>query len=255
MTSALAACNVSYAVGSTAIVDDISLEIERREFVAIVGPNGAGKSTLLQLLAGELRPRGGHVELRGTPLARLSPHEIALERAVMPQHTTLQFSFTVEAVIGMGRYPHRTSAAADAVVIAQAMQDADVDHLAGRSYPTLSGGERQRVTFARILAQQTPLLLLDEPTSSLDLHHQEHLMALVRAAADRGGTVVAVLHDLNLAAAYADRIILLHEGHLVASGEPADVFATAPLDDVFDHPLLIGSDPTTGSATVTPIRR
>ncbi len=100
-----------------------------------------------------------------------------------------------------------------------------------------------------------PLHGLDEPTSSLDLHHQEHLTALVRAAVDQGGTVVAVIHDLNLAAAYADRIILLHEGRLVASGAPADVYATALLDDVFDHPLMIGSDPTTGSATVTPIRR
>jgi len=255
MSSALAAYGVTYAIGASTIVDDVSVEIESRELVAIVGPNGAGKSTLLQLLAGERRPSDGHVELRGTPLAALSPSEIARERAVMPQHTTLQFSYSAEQVVTMGRHPHRTSGAVDAEIVAQAMHDADIAHLVGRSYPTLSGGERQRVTFARILAQQTPLLLLDEPTSSLDLHHQEHLMTLARAAVDRGGTVVAVLHDLNLAAAYADRIILLDRGRLVAVGPPADVLASAPLDQVFRHPLAIGTDPITGSATVTPIRR
>ena len=135
------------------------------------------------------------------------------------------------------------------------MHDADIAHLAGRSYPTLSGGERQRVTFARILAQQTPLLLLDEPTSSLDLHHQEHLMALARAAVDRGGTVVAVLHDLNLAAAYADRIVLLDQGRLVAVGPPA---ARARYARRSTRSSSIHSrserTPVTGCATVTPVR-
>ena len=172
----------------------------------------------------------------------------------MPQHTTLQFSFTVEAVVAMGRHPHRTSGQPTPALSPEAMHDADIAHLAHRSYPTLSGGERQRVTFARILAQQTPLLLLDEPTSSLDLHHQEHLMTLARASVDRGGTVIAVLHDLNLAAAYADRIVLLDQGRLIAADPPAEVFASAPLDRIFKHPLTIGTDPTTGYPTVTPVR-
>ncbi len=254
MIPALAARGVSYTIGSAAIVEDISLQVEEGEIVAIVGPNGAGKSTLLQLLAGELEPTSGRIELRGKALAKLSAHEIALERAVMPQHTTLQFAFTVEAVVAMGRHPHQTPTAVDVDVVSQAMRDADIAHLAARKYTTLSGGERQRVTFARILAQQAPLLLLDEPTSSLDLHHQEHLMTLAQAAVGRGGTVVTVLHDLNLAAAYADQIVLLDHGRLVAAGTPAHVYTTAPLDRIFEHPLTIGNDPQTGYTTVTPVR-
>ena len=253
----LEAREVSYRAGSALLVDGVSLALAPGEVLALVGPNGAGKSTLLRLLAGDLTSSSGEVLLDGRPLASYGPRELALRRAVMPQQTVLQFAFTAREVVLMGRSPHLRGAERehDFAVAHACMMRTDSAQFAGRAYPTLSTGEQQRVTLARVLAQQTPILLLDEPTSSLDIRHQEMVMQIAREAAEEGAAVLAVLHDLNLAAAYADRIAVLRRGRLVAAGAPADVLTGELLSDVFEHPILVTPHPVRPCPLVVPLPR
>jgi iron complex transport system ATP-binding protein len=237
---------LTYRIGDRALVDDVSLTVGSGELVAVVGPNGAGKSTLLRLLAGDLAPSAGAVLVDGRPLATYAPTALALRRAVMPQNTVLAFAFAALEVVLMGRHPHLRGSgesAHDLAVAREMMARTDTLDLAERRYPTLSGGEQARVTLARVLAQEAPLLLLDEPTAHLDPRHQHTTLALARAAADVGGGVLAVLHDLNLATAYADRVALLSEGRLVALGSPQEVLTAERLGDVFGIPFLVASHP------------
>jgi len=223
--------------------------------LALVGPNGAGKSTLLRLLAGELAPSRGTVELGSRTLAAIGAEERARLRGVMPQETVLQFAFTVREVVAMGRHPHRGVAAGrDGEAIESAMRWTEMLELAERTYPTLSGGERSRTTLARVLAQEAPILLLDEPTAALDIRHQERAMTVARSFADAGGAVVAVLHDLNLAAAYADRIALLDRGRVVGAGSPWAVLREDVLGAVFGHPVRVLSSPYGDAPLVVPER-
>jgi iron complex transport system ATP-binding protein len=253
---ALEAHALGYAVGPAWLAQGIDLEIWPGELVAIVGPNGAGKSTLCGLLGGDLRPARGKVILAGRALREFRPIELARGRAVLPQQTQLQFPFPVREVVLMGRHPHlrrgRPPTPHDDEIASAAMRDTDVAHLAGRSFTTLSGGEQTRVNLARVLAQDTPVLLLDEPTAALDLRHQQHVMALCRARAGRGDAVVVVLHDLALAAAWADRVAMMRGGRIVSCGSPDDVLTPELVSSVFEQPVVVFPHPRHGRPVVLP---
>lgn len=238
-TAHLHARDVTVRIGEATLLGDVSLTVGPGELVALVGPNGAGKSTLLSVLAGDLAPAAGRVELGDAEVHRVKPKALARQRSVMLQQQALSFGFRVHEFVAMGRAPwHGTDAAErDHEVVGEAMARTEVTHLADRTYPTLSGGEQARASFARVLAQETPVLLLDEPTAALDIRHQEQLLALARAAADEGACVVVVLHDLSLAAAWSDRICVLQGGRVRASGTPAEVLDPALLGEVYEHPV------------------
>ncbi|WTW98712.1 heme ABC transporter ATP-binding protein [Streptomycetaceae bacterium NBC_01309] len=256
-TAAIAARDVTYAIDNgTKLVDGISLEVHPGELVAVLGPNGAGKSTLLGLLTGDLHPTGGEVLVGGHPIGGLGARELARHRAVMPQSTALAFPFTVDEVVRMGRAPYlgMPGDESDDEIVARCLEETDTAHLAERVFPSLSGGEQARVTLARVLAQRAPLLFLDEPTAALDLRHTEDVLRLARARARRGDAVLVVLHDLNLAAAYADRIALLAAGRLVGCAAPEQVCTAATLSELYGHPVDVMTRPGTGELLVLPRR-
>jgi len=239
----LQAERVGLQVGSRWLVRDISLNVGTGEVIALVGPNGAGKSTLLRLLAGDVAPTSGQVLLDGRPVSSYRPRDLALRRAVLPQQTVLQFAFTAKEVVELGRGPRR-GAPNDEEIVRESLERAEVDHLAHRVYPSLSGGEQARVTLARVLAQETPILFLDEPTSALDLRHQQLVMRIAREIADAGGVVIVILHDLNLAAAYASRIGVLCNGQLVADGPPWETLTESLLSEVFACRVTVTRHPS-----------
>ena len=242
--------------GTRRVLDDIDFQVAAGEVVALVGPNGAGKSTLLAVLAGELTPGHGRVDLDGHPLGHWNAVDMARRRAVLPQSHTVGFPFTAAEVIAMGRSPWRNTplAETDDTVIAEAMTATDSTHLAGRAFPSLSGGERARVALARVLAQNTATLLLDEPTAALDLGHQEAVLRLATDRAAAGAAVVVVLHDLASAAAYADRVAVLDAGRLAATGPPRDVLTGDLLSRVYRYPVDVFDHPDTGAQLVLPDR-
>jgi iron complex transport system ATP-binding protein len=216
----------------------VSLELAAGEQVALLGANGSGKSTLLRVLAGALRPTAGSVELFGRPIASWERAELARSVTVLPQGMELPHGFRVSEVVALGRIPHARSwfatSAEDEAAVARALADADVEELAGRTVDELSGGERQRVLVALALAQEPRLLLLDEPTAHLDVAHQLALIGLLeRLRHARGLTVLAVLHDLNLAARFADRGLVLHDGRLSSAGDRRGRFDLGRLRDAF----------------------
>ena len=230
VSAMLEAEGVVFRAGGRALVDGVDLRVMPGELVVLVGPNGAGKSTLVGLLGGDLRPAAGTVRLFGRLLDDYRLRELARLRAVLPQHTAMEFAFSVEEVVAMGRAaaPASATASEERRRVRACMAQAEVLDLAGRLVTTLSGGERARVTLARVLAQDAPLLLLDEPTAALDLRHQELVMDLAGALAHSGRAVVAVLHDLNLAAAHADRVAVMRDGRLEVCAEPLDRAAGGP---------------------------
>ena len=237
--------------GVQAVLANIQLEVRPGEVLGVLGPNGAGKSTLLGALCGELKPTAGHVWLGNQHLAEWEPGQRAQRLAVLPQTSSLEFAFRVEEVVGMGRLPHQSGRVRDAVIIRECLQAADIVHLTGRSYQTLSGGERQRVHLARVLAQVWPgqsgqTLLLDEPTSMLDPLHQHTLLQAIRGFADGGGAVLVILHDLNLAARYCDRMLLLADGRAQALGCPVEVLQVGLLKVVFGLEVLVQKHPERG---------
>jgi iron complex transport system ATP-binding protein len=242
---------VTVRIGRATLLEEASLELRPGEVVAVAGPNGAGKSTLLAVLAGDRSPNGGEVTLDGRAVADWPRIELARRRAVMGTDQAVAFAFTATEVAMMGRMPLHGGDPdeADHAVIDALLAAVDCVELAERVYATLSTGERQRVSLARAVAQVTDVpgeddgagryLLLDEPTSSLDPAHQHTAMRLIRRTADAGRGVLAVVHDLNLAAAYADRVVLMHEAHVVESGTPAEVLRADLLESVFDIPMLV----------------
>lgn len=233
-------------VGARWLVREVTLRIGPGEVVALVGPNGAGKSTLMRLLGGDIPATEGSVSLDDRDISSYRPKALALLRAVLPQQTLIQFSFTAGEVVEMGL----SARDGDPVGIGRALARADALDLQHRIYPSLSGGEQARVSLARVLAQETPVILLDEPTAALDLRHQQLVMRLAREIAAEGGTVVAILHDLNLAAAFADRIAILHDGRLVADGSPWDVLTGPLLTEVFGCPIAVTPHPLSGCPLV-----
>lgn len=249
----LAAEGLVLRVEGATLVDGVTLALAAGEVLGVVGPNGAGKTSLLRLLAGEATPSAGRVTLGGMPLDSFRPLELAQRRALLPQHTLLQFAFRALDVVLMGRYPHRRSSAEeDREAVRLAMERTDTTHLAARLYPTLSGGEQTRVSFARVLAQETPVILLDEPTVSLDLRHQELVMGLLRSLAQEGAAVTVVLHDLNVASRYADRVALMHRGRLAALAPTRDVLQAELLSEVYEHPVAVIPHPYLDCPLVLP---
>lgn len=252
----LAAHGVSVGLGGRPVLEGADLEVRAGELVALVGPNGAGKSTLLGALSGDIPPAAGEVRLDGRPLAGHRPLHLARRRAVLLQQVAVAFPFPVRDVVRMGRSPWVATAAEDGddAVVAAALADTDTTHLADRTFPTLSGGERARAALARVLAQQAQVLLLDEPTAALDLHHQELVLATARGRADAGDAVVVVLHDLGLAAAHADRVAVVADGRIVADGPPAAVLTPERLAGVYRHEVDVFAHPVTGALVVLPRR-
>jgi iron complex transport system ATP-binding protein len=227
--------NVSVTLDGRSVLSDITLEVIPGEVLALVGPNGAGKSTLLSVLSGERHPDAGTVTLEDRPLSSFSPLDLARRRSVLTQENTLTFPFRVREVLEMGRSPwaRTPQLADDDRALAAAADRADVSGLLGRRFTELSGGERARVSLARVLAQDTAIVFLDEPTAALDLRHQEDVLRVARELAADGRAVVVVLHDLSLAGAVADRVGLLDAGRLVALGPPAKVLTASGLSKVY----------------------
>ena len=233
------------------VLHDISLAAEAGEVVALIGPNGAGKSTLLRVAAGVLRPLSGQAWIDGVDLAALSPKQRAQRIAVVPQDAPLPTGLFVREMVGLGRTPYvRTlfgASAKDRAAVEWAISVAGIEPLADRFVDELSGGERQRVILARALAQQPQLLLLDEPTANLDLHHQVAMLELVRGLTrEQDLTVLAAVHDLQLAALYCDRAALLHEGRLVSCGAPEAVLTAPLLERTFGQRVVLSAHPTHG---------
>lgn len=249
------ATDLEFSIGNVRIIGPVDFRLDPGELVALVGPNGAGKSTLLASLAGDHRVRGD-LEVAGKPISALNPGELARLRAVLPQNPTISFPFRVHEVVRMGRTPWSSSSDTDeSTIVADAMAATDVEHLANRILSSLSGGEQARVALARILAQKTPILMLDEPTAALDIHHQEHTFELLRDRVDHGDAVVAVVHDLELAAAYADRIVLLDHGRVAIDGPPETALDATVLSEVYRHDIEVITHPRLGFPLVVPARR
>lgn len=248
MTAALEGAGLSYRIGPRTLVDDVGIRVAAGEVVALVGPNGAGKSTLLGLLSGDLRPHAGEVRIGGAPIGRWSARRLARARSVLPQQALLRFGFTAREVVAMGRSPYvgglGVMGARDHAVVDAQMERVEVAALAGRRFPTLSGGEAARVSLARVLAQEAPVMLLDEPTAALDLRHQEVVMRVARELAGEGAAVVMVLHDLNLAAAHCDRVGLMGDGRLVACAPPWEALTRERVAAVFAQDVLVTRHPS-----------
>lgn len=254
----LRARDVRVVLGNAEVLKGLSLVVAPGEVVAVVGPNGAGKSTLVNVLAGSLRPRTGSVSLDDYPLATWTPRALARRRAVLPQLQELSFGFRVLEVVLLGRSPHfgASSPRHDREVARACLAETGAGHLAERIYTTLSGGERQRVHLARVLAQVRSdrveddlsgrYLLLDEPTSSLDPAHQHATLEVTRRNAERGVGALVVLHDLNLAAMYGDRVVILAGGRVSAEGPPEEVLTEFAVQRAFDLPVRVMPHPTRG---------
>ena len=256
MTERLRAEALDLGYGERRVVEGLDLEIPDRAFTAIVGPNACGKSTILRSLVRLLGPRAGEVLLDDRPLGSWRSKPVARELGFLPQGTVTPDGIRVEGLVRRGRYAHQSAlgtwTAEDNVAVAAAMADAGVEELAERPVAELSGGQRQRVWVAMVLAQQTPYLLLDEPTTFLDIAHQHELLRLLRGLVDDGRTVVAVLHDLNQACRFADRVVALRDGRVVAAGAPAEVVDARLVEDVFGLPCDVVPDPVTGTPMVVP---
>ena len=255
----LAARDLRLAYDDRVVVDGLSVTIPDGSFTVVVGPNACGKSTLLRALARTLAPRAGTVLLDGRAITDLPSKEVARRLALLPQGPVAPEGITVEDLVSRGRYPYqrllRQWSADDARAVAAAMAATGVADLARRPVNELSGGQRQRVWLAMALAQQTPLLLLDEPTTFLDIAHQHEVLDLCADLHESGRTLVAVLHDLNQAARYATHLVAMKDGRIVAQGPPAEVVTAERIRDVFGLACRVLPDPETGTPMVVPARR
>ena len=244
---------------SLPVLKNVSVEIASGEVMGILGPNGSGKSTLLKVLMRILVPQKGIVEMFGQPYLSLSQSTISRRVAFVPQETQQVFPFTINEMVLMGRYPHHSKTWGlgwegfrDRSLVIQAMEDLNVSHLGERLITDVSGGERQRAIIARALAQEPEVLLLDEPTAFLDLHHQLDIARIVRRLnRERGMTVILVSHDLNLASQYCDRVLLFKDGEIVKIGHPQEVICREHLESVYGCHVIVDSHPQSGMPRVT----
>lgn len=256
----LVAQDVTLAYGEATIIDELSLAIEPGKITVIVGANGCGKSTLLRAFARLLKPTTGEVVLNGSDIHALPTREVARNLGLLPQSPNAPEGITVTDLVGRGRSPHQKlfsrMSTDDYAIVSDALEATRLSELADRSVDELSGGQRQRVWIAMALAQQTDILLLDEPTTFLDVSHQVDVLdLLVDLNRDRGTTIVMVLHDLNLAARYADVLVAVKNGSVHANGAPNEVVTPALVEDVFGLKNVVTTDPVSGTPLVTPIGR
>ena len=255
--------NVSLQIGTTTILNEVSTEFNPGQIVALCGPNGAGKSTLLRVISGELNSTNGQVYWANQSISKWKPNELAKSRAKLSQESRLSFPFLTQEVVEMGRYPYGNHPD-NHLIIERCLKSVQIEKLIDRRYDTLSGGEKQRVHFARVLAQlsskeqssKIKLLLLDEPTSALDLKHQESILHLVHTLVKQENfLVIIVLHDLNLAAAWADTMVMMKEGELKYSGSINEICTKEVLQDVYDVQTIILKHPTSGRPIISVDRK
>ncbi|SDO61990.1 iron complex transport system ATP-binding protein [Klenkia soli] len=257
-TTALAARGVTLAYDGDPVFEGLDLEVETGRVTTFIGANGSGKSTLLKALGRVLRPGSGTVELDGAPIRSLPTREVARRLAILPQKPLTPTATSVRDLVARGRHPHQSMfrpwTAADAAAVDAALAATGMAALADRDAGSLSGGQLQRAWIALVLAQEAPVVLLDEPTTFLDLTHQLDVLRLVRSInRTRGTTVVMVLHDLSLAARYSDRLVVLGRGRVLADGAPWDVLTPEVLRDAFDLDARVVPDPSCGTPLVVPV--
>ncbi|RBQ21070.1 Fe(3+)-dicitrate ABC transporter ATP-binding protein [Spongiactinospora rosea] len=252
----LTAREITLGYGERVVSAGLNVAVPDGAFTAVVGANASGKSTLLRALVRLLRPEAGAVLLDGKDVRGYRPKAIAREVAFLPQNLLAPENIVARRLVARGRYPHQTPLStwspADERAVTDAMAAAGVTDLADRPVTELSGGQRQRVWMAMVLAQETGHLLLDEPTTFLDIAHQYQLLALLARLRDQGRTIVAVLHDINQACRYADHIVAMKDGKIVAEGAPGEVIDAALVEDVFGLPCVVVPDPVTGTPMVVP---
>ena len=257
-TAAFSLEHIHFTPDNILILDDVSIDVSPGQWVGILGPNGAGKSTLLRIMAGVLPASAGVVLFNGKALDQWPGRERARQLAYLPQRTDLSFPFQVREVVAMGRSPYlerwQSESAEDEDSIEQAMQLTEITQLANRNVLTLSGGEFQRVMLARALAQNPTFLLLDEPTTSLDMRHQFEVVDVLTTLVQNGVTVVSVLHDLNLAASVCSSVVLLHVGQVHAVGTPRHVLTVEAIRAVYEVDIALGENPETGALQIIPLR-
>ncbi|ARC57223.1 putative siderophore transport system ATP-binding protein YusV [Frondihabitans sp. 762G35] len=257
--SLLTAKDVRLAYDDRIVVDDLTFDVPEGELTVIVGPNACGKSTLLKALARTLTPTAGVVELDGRPLRSYRSRDIAKRLGMLPQSPIAPEGITVRDLVGRGRFPHqglfRQWSSADEEAVSGALVATNVDGLAARHVSELSGGQRQRAWIAMVLAQETGILLLDEPTTFLDIAHQYDVLELCARLHREGRTLVVVLHDLNQAARYATHLVVMKEGRIVDAGRPGDVLTPDLVEDVFGLPCEIIDDPQSHTPLVVPLAR
>ncbi|SDD36952.1 iron complex transport system ATP-binding protein [Mucilaginibacter pineti] len=236
----IAVKNVSYSAGRKQILNNVSFKVAAGEMLAVIGANGAGKSTLLKLLCREMYPASGDIRFNDKDIDSYTIKQLALVRSVLTQHNIVSVMFTVKELVLMGRYPHfeNQPLANDIEVVNKVMEDTGITHLSARDYNTLSGGEQQRVQLARVIAQiydqPNAFLFLDEPTNGLDLLYQQQILQLARDMANRGYIVISILHDINFASRYADKILILKNGETVAFGAPLEVISCENIHEAFN---------------------
>ena len=252
---AISTQDLSYEIEGNILLDGVTMHADRGQLVGLIGPNGAGKSTLLRNISGILKSRYGTVQLDGTDITEQSTREVATALALVPQIAPYTYGFTSIELVLMGRYPHlgrfQIEGREDDRIARDAMALTETEEFADRTLDTLSGGERQRVFVARALAQQPRVLLMDEPTANLDVLHQLKVLGLVRQLVDDGLTAVAAIHDLNMAARYCDKLVLLNKGHLLAEGSPEEVLTPETIESAFGVKSAVFRDPATGALAIS----
>lgn len=257
--AAVALVGVTFGYGADAVLHDVACAVARGEFVGVIGPNGSGKSTLLKVMSGYLRPWRGQVTIAGQAAERMPRAALGRVVAVVPQDVAVTMPFTVMEMVLLGRTPHGAGFAfeseRDLAAARRAMERTDTVSLAHRRITELSGGERQRVILARALAQEPRILLLDEPAAFLDIRHEVEMYDLLRDLQRDGMTVVSVLHDLNIAALYCDRLVLLANGAVVANGTPGEVVTYATITEVYGTEVYVALNDVTGAINVLPLSR
>lgn len=252
--------SVSFSYGSDPLIEDLDLVVGAGEFLGLVGPNGSGKTTIVKLASRVLRPSSGRVLVGGEDVGRLRPRDLARRVAVVPQESGVSFPYRVAEIVLMGRAPYHGPLAFDGekdlAVAREVMALTDTERLAERYFFELSGGEKQMVVIARALSQEPEILLLDEPTAFLDIRHQIEIYELIRRLnREQGITVVSVMHDLNLAGLYCERLLLLKQGRVVRTGPPGEVLTPASVREVFEADVHVETHAATGKVTVLPLSR
>ena len=247
--------SLTKSFGDVSVLEGVDIAVDSGEFVGLVGPNGAGKTTLLRLLNGLFEPDDGCVSLDGTTLQELSSRAISRRVATVPQNSSMDFAFTAEQIVEMGRTPHRSRLdwSDETGAVEAALQRTEMLALRDRTIDDLSGGERQRVILARALAQDPEVLVLDEPTANLDINHQRRMLELVADLVSEGQAAVAAIHDLDLAGRFCDRLVLLAGGEIRARGPPEDVLTDAGIETAFSTRTAVSTDPVTETPRVTAV--